>query len=234
MSLHAARPPIAKAVLSVAEEPVFDSTRAALRFALNLHLAMPRPQINKMMERGKVQYIELADGSKIACAMPQKRKSSRRPSLGGLDGAATGGMVLRELSTLPEAQQLVLMGGNLVAILPCACRAPCCSGYRLNPDWSRVIVKLCDYLRDEAELSRVPGKKGMSIAPVLRRALVEKYYLPERKLVLADLAKACRLSVQTVYNHQASILPLLQSLEDAGWSALDRLLSEVGLVGYLG
>lgn len=216
---------------SILHEPLFDSPRKALRFALGHHLALPRPQMNKMMADGKVMRIELADGTKITVAAPKGKP--RHESLRGLDGAGTAGMILQKLALLPEPQQLATMASSLQAYLPCACRAPCCLGSRPNAEWSRVVGKLCDYLRDEALLSAIPGKKGMSTKPEMRRALVEKYYAPERKLVLADLAKACHVSQQTVISHQKPIRAFLERQEDAGWRAIDELLAEAGIVGQL-
>lgn len=213
------------------EQPLFDSGRTALRFALNYHLALPRPQMNKMMADGKVRRIELADGTRITVAAP--RGSPRSAQLKGLDGAATAGIVLAHLSRLPDEQQLVLMGHAITAMLPCSCRAACCSGARPNQDWARVVGRICDHLRDEAELTRVPGKKGLSTHPVMRRLLVEKFFLPKRDLPLVDLARKCEVTEQTVIAHRRPILEYLARQEDAAWRSIDGALDESGIVGHV-
>src|SRR5437899_481750 len=116
-------------------EPLFDSTRKALRFALNHHMALPRPAMNKLMADGKVQRIVLADGSKITLAAPRATARPGSEQLHGLDGAATAGMVLLHLAQLPEPQQLVLMAGSMPATLPCSCRSACCVGEKRNGEW---------------------------------------------------------------------------------------------------
>lgn len=213
-------------------EPLFDSPRTALRFALGHHMALPRPMMNKMMATGQVQRIELADGTKITVALP--RGKPRNEQLRGLDGAGTAGGILLHLARLPEPQQLVLMGSSMVALLPCACRAPCCSGVRPNPEWLRSVLKLCEYLRDEAVLSRLPGKKGMSVRPELRQMLVEKYFLPERKISPKELALRFNVSQSTILNHQRPIVEFLERQADLGWPAFDEHLAEAGILGFLG
>lgn len=212
-------------------EPLFDSPRKALAFALNHHLALPRPMMNKMMADGKVQRIELADGTRITLAAP--KGPPRNEQLRGLDGAGTAGIILMHLARLPEPQQLVLMAQSMPPTRPCPCRAPCCTGQRPNSEWVRAILKLCDYLRDEAQLSRVKGKKGLSTSPEMRRALVEKFFVPRRDLVLADLAVKCGVSEQTVITHRRPIVTFLEKQERAGWRAFDDSLGEAGLVGFL-
>lgn len=216
----------------ITAEPLFDSTRAALRFALNHHMALPRPAMNKMMADGKVMRITLADGSKITVAQPRGRP--RNEQLKGLDGAGTAGMILARLAGLPEPHQLTLMAGSMPAYLPCACGAPCCAREKVNPEWSRAIGKLCDHLRDEAELTKIKGKKGLSTSPVMRRALVEKFFIPKRHIVLEDLARVCGVSEQTVVAHRKPILAYLEKAESQGWRALDVDLSEIGIVGFIG
>ena len=160
-------------------EPVFDSPRKALGFALNYRLDLPRPAMAKMMADGNVRRIELADGSKVT--IMAYRKSERSTQLKGWDGAATAGMVLQHLISLAEPQQWTLMAELMHPTHPCACKAPCCSGHRPNQNWSRTIHRLCDHLRDVASLSKMPGKKGLSTAPGLRLALVERFFVSSRR-----------------------------------------------------
>lgn len=187
--------------------------------------------MNKMMADGKVQRITLADGSKITVATP--KGPPRNAQLKGLDGAATAGMILAQLSALPEPQQLVLMASSMQAVLPCACRAPCCAGSKQNPEWSRAIDRLCSYLRGEAELTKVKGKKGFSTHPLMRRKLVEKFFLPKREIVLAELAEKCGVTEQTVIAHRRPIVTYLERTEQAGWHAFDLIMAESGMVGFL-
>jgi hypothetical protein len=216
-------------------EPLFDSTRNALRFALDYHLALPRPLLNKMMDDGKVHWIELADGSKIAFAAPKStRKAGKRRSeqLNGLDGAATAGIILSHLARQPDAEQFALIAHTATAMLPCACRRPCCMGYAPNPTWLRSINGLCDWLRDEAKQSTLfPRKKGMSTRPEMRQAIVRRFFLPDARLVIAEIARALNVSEPTVYAHQKTITASLEDLLDKGWGRFAEAMDRAQIVG---
>ncbi len=217
--------------MSAVHEPLFASTRDALRFALNYHLSLPRPQMNKMMADGKVMRIELADGSKVTVAAP--KASPRSEQLRGLDGAATAGMVLAHLARLTDPQQLVLMAASVPPSFPCACGAPCCSGHKSNNDWKRAVWKICEYLRDEAQLTKIPGKKGLSTSPQLRELLVQRFFNPKNGMTLENLAAIGGCTEQTVIAHRRPIITFLQREQDGAWRNLDVSLSESGMVGHI-
>lgn len=213
-------------------EPLFDSPRKALHFALNHRAKMARPAMSKLVADGRMQKIELADGSKII-VMGGRSKPPRSEQLKGMDGVAQAGMVLYHLARLPEPQQLVLIAQSVPVALPCACRAPCCSGHRPNGPWVHAVLVLCDYLRDEAKLSVIPGKRGMSINPHMRRQLVEKFFVQSREINLAKLAAQCGVSEQTVTRARAPIIEYLEKNERAGWRAFDEHLGTAGIVGHI-
>lgn len=212
-------------------EPLFDSTRAALGFALNHHLALPRPLMNRMMADGRVRRIELADGTKITVAVPNG--PPRSESLRGLDGAAQAGMICAQLATLPEPQQLILMATVLPAMDPCSCRAPCCVGTRPNAAWARAVMRICAHLKEEAQLSKVKGKKGLSTSPELRRALVEKFFLPRQEISLAALAERCNVTENTLHAHRRPIITYLAKTQEAAWVAIGEVFDESGIVGTI-
>lgn len=215
------------------EPPLWDSTRAALRFALNNSLSLPRPPVNKLMSGGQVRRIELADGTRIVVAASRPRP--RDQQLKGLDGAATAGLVLAQLSRLAEPEQLALIARMTAARLPCACRAPCCSGSRENPRYSRAVHRLCEMLRDAAALSKIPGKKGMSTVPALRKALVDGFFSDsgERELSLAKYAKLCEVAEDTVAAHKRMVHGWLRRQEDAAWETFALMLDQQGTVGLI-
>lgn len=212
-------------------EPSFDSPRRALTFALNYELKMPRPAMTKMMADGKVQRIELADGSKITVAVGYNSSRRRPEGLTGLDGAATAGFVLQVLASLPVQQQLVLIAECMRPTTPCSCGSPCCSGERRNSGWITAVRCICDHLRDEAHLSRLPGKKGMSTLPDLRFMLVEKFFVPGREFTYASVAKRFNISEQTVFNHRKPVLAYLTQQQRTAWRAIDEALGFAGIVG---
>lgn len=212
-------------------EPLFDNVRTALKFALNQHAQMPSPVMNKMAADGNMQRIELADGSRITITARAGSRRHRGSSLKGLDAVAQAGMILWHLARLNEPQQLVLIASSMPPDLPCSCGAQCCSGGRPNKPWTNAVSKLCDYLKEEAQLSRIPGKKGMSTDPVMRLALVQKFFIPGREIILAKLAELCGVTEQTVIKHRRPIITFLETQEHAGWRAIDEHLTTAGIVG---
>lgn len=221
--------------MTKSSEPLFDSPKAALTFALNYHLGPTRPQMNKMMADGKVKKIDLANGSQVEVEVPVvKRGPQRSNQLKGVDGVAQAGMILQVLARLPEPQQLTLIAYALIPTTVCSCRSACCQGYRANQEWVRTVLKLCDYLRDEAELSKIKGKKGLSTQPLLRRLLVEKFFIPEKNSTLVELAMISGITEQTVIAHRRPILVFLEKQMDDGWRAFDEDLGKAGIVGFIG
>lgn len=213
-------------------EPLFDSTRSALRFALNHSVSVKPPQMVRMMAwQTKLKSLELGDGTRIVVSMPKGRPKDAQ--LKSMDGAGTAGFILRHLATLPDPQQMILIAKSVIPNLPCACRSPCCAGFKPNPTWQRPVERLCHHLMVDAELTKIKGKKGLSTGPMLRSALVGKYLVVTNEMTLVEIAQRCDISEQTVMNHKRPIFEYLAKHEDEGWSSLDVLLSESGIVGFL-
>lgn len=217
---------------AAADAPLFESTRAALRFALNHQQSLPSPVMTRMMvKHSRLKLIELADGRKIQVST--KRGRPKDEQLKGLDGSGQAGLILASVARLQHAQQLVVIARSLPATLTCNCRRPCCRGRKPNPEWAEPIERICEYLRDEAALSKVRGKKGLGTHPALRRALVEKHFMPGRDMTLEQLARMFDLTEKTVSTHQKPIRAWLEAQEAAAWSALDERMSVSGLVGFM-
>lgn len=188
----------------------------------------------KMVAEDGMQRVTLADGSRVTVDRRHILKP-RDMQLKGMDGVAQAGMVLYHLALLPDPQQLVLIAQSMPPTIVCTCRAPCCSGHRANGPWVHAVLKLCDYLRDEAQLSRVPGKKGLSTSPWLRRALVEKFFVRSGQHMTTDeMAARADVSVSTVITHRRPIVTFLEKADRAGWRAFDESLGAAGIVGNLG
>jgi hypothetical protein len=223
------------AVMTEEAKPLFDNSRAALAFALNHSRSRySAPLMNKAMaEVGHpVREIVLGDGTKIKVAVPKRRRPTD-PQLRGMDGIAQAGMILLHLSKLPRPKQLVLIAGTLKPLLPCDCNSPCCAGTMPNHEWVEVVKEICEHLKDEAHLSRKRGKKGFSTHPVMRRALVEKHFIPGKRIILSELADLCNVSEATVVAHRKPIEEFLDRTDKDGMTALDILLTRAGIVGSL-
>lgn len=112
------------------DDPLFKTHNGALLFALNYtHGGMKSPSITALMGG--------------------QRKGR---GLGGLDGAAQAGMIQLELKHLTDLRRAIIVARYAVSSAPCACRSPCCRGYRENSDWGEAIEWLTQYVLD-AELT---------------------------------------------------------------------------------
>lgn len=212
--------------------PLFDSTHSALRFALNYSGSTPRPVMNKMMADGSLMRKELEDGTKITIGKGMRR-SRRNEPLRGLDGAGQAAMIAKQLDYLLAHQKDCVIAQFTAWVLPCACRSPCCSGYRKNPAWNGAVDRLCDYLKEEAELTKKAGKKGLSTHPHMRRAIVERFFIPGKTIVLADLAERCNVTPQTIITHKKPIEAHLTEALRLALIQLDQILNSLDIVGNI-
>ncbi|AJW97185.1 hypothetical protein BM43_3197 [Burkholderia gladioli] len=151
-------------------EKLFRTPEAAIIFAFNYSMQQQdRPAMNRL-------------------AFPAGRNGL---GLSGMDGAGQGGMILRELTALTDAEMAALLGRYAPRSIPCPCDRPCCSGHRPNPDWEGAIR----YLEQVA----VGLFSGHIVHYRLRRKLVEKAL--GVKVELSALAKECGISENTAGAH---------------------------------
>jgi len=212
------------------DTPLFDSTAGALRFALNFTSSPPSPVMNRMMADGQLLRVEMEDGSKVTVSPGHLRRGQVQIPR-GLDGAGQAALIAKQLDHLQPIQKACVIARYKEWKLSCSCRAPCCSGYRKNPVWSIEITHICAYLKDHAELSRIKGRKGLSTPPQMRMALVERFFVPEKILVLAELADACGVTPQTVITHKKPIERFLYDTLRDGICKVDEILNVIGIVG---
>lgn len=211
-------------------EPLFSSSRSALFFALSNRPYMPRPAMAKAADEAKLKQIQLADGTKVMVKVSRGR--AKDPQLMGMDGLATSGMILQQLSRLKDPEQLCLICGVLPPTVPCNCGAACCGGRRPDPDWIRAVDALCVYLREEAKLSKVRGKKGLSTDPRLRQDLVIKHF-SGGEVSTQSIAFRHGITSTTVLHHGHRIAQYLEKMTNSGWSEFDTVINESGIVGTI-
>ena len=111
--------------------------------------------------------------------------------LSGNDGAGQSGMIRRELEALTELEMAFLTARFAPRSTPCACRNPCCSGYRMNKEWSDAVRVL-----EQAALAQLAGHVSNYR---VRRRLIEKAV--GVKVELKALAKESGVSEKTVAAH---------------------------------
>lgn len=184
--------------------------------------------MNKMIADGQIVRVEMEDGRKVTRS---RRRSSELPR--GLDGAGQAALIVKQLDYLEPEQKDCVIAKFTHWKVPCSCRAPCCAGFRKNDAWSAAITRICQHLRDQAELTRTKGRRGLSTPPQMRMALVERFFVPEKILVIAELAEVCGVSSQTVITHKQPIETHLYSTLRLGMAQMDQILNTLGIVGQI-
>lgn len=231
-------------------KPPFDDSRKALEFALNAHeVQMPRPAMNKAMAAGikKVQSKAAAKRAKKAAeaaGTPIKAELSRRHDHAaearrearaqwlGLKPAAQAGLILLEFNKLEREHRIVLSGLLMRSHVPCSCRAPCCSGMASQMRWVHAVNETCQLLKESIDLVRVPGKKGLSSQPWLRRRVVEDFYT-KQETPTSNLARISEVSIMTAAKHRAWILEGLERIETEAWLQIDAMFDAAGITGTI-
>ncbi|MDR6384950.1 DNA-binding protein [Paraburkholderia caribensis] len=99
---------------------VFDSTEAALRFALRF----------VSQQHSSSELAGLRGPSRIG------------KGLSGVDGAAQAGMIRAELDKLTPLQRALIVGRYALPDMVCTCGRACCCGRMPNPEWSEAISLL--------------------------------------------------------------------------------------------
>jgi hypothetical protein len=103
-------------------EPLFKSARAALVFALHYSMQQyVRPLLNRI------------------AAGPSNGETI---GLSGFDGVAQAGMIRAELARLTPLHRAVLIAAIAPQRNQCECRAACCGGWVLNPEWANALGDL--------------------------------------------------------------------------------------------
>jgi hypothetical protein len=189
--------------------------------------------MNRMIADGQLLRVEREDGSKVTVAAGQRRGPQGEVPR-GLDGAGQAALIAKQLDCLQPVEKDCVIARYKDWKLPCSCRSPCCSGYRKNTEWSLAITQICAHLKDHAELSRIKGRKGLSTPPQMRMALVERFFVPEKLLVIAELAEVCGVTPQTVITHKKPIETFLYETLRTGIIQVDQILNELGIVGMIG
>lgn len=141
--------------------------------------------------------------------------------LGGLDGAGQAGMILAALMRLPKVQQALLVARHTAAVTPCACRAPCCKGFREEPEWASAVEFLIeDILRQ--------GLTGTVSHYRLRRALVSRYL--GIRLSFVDVAKQCGINRDTASDRYKKVKDYLGDQEKRAYWEMEGQLKNAGVV----
>ncbi|WP_417219066.1 hypothetical protein [Achromobacter spanius] len=157
-------------------EPLFRSAHAALVFALQYSKQQyDRPMMNRV------------------AAGPSSHEGK---GLAGIDGAGQAGMIRAELERLPKLQQAVLIAAAADQRIPCECRASCCVGWKVNPEWA-------DAISDLTAAAASGALSGCISNGRLRSGLIQRMF--GVKVSLVELAERCHVDPDTAGAHNAKI-----------------------------
>lgn len=127
--------------------------------------------------------------------------------LSGLDGAATAASAQAMLTgRLTQAQVMVLACRYAPIKLRCECKAGCCSGWAINPQWQNAI----SYIAQEVKLKAFQGTDKSHLQFVV--AVLWKEYA-KQKGALTDVGTSLGMSLGTCTNHRRRVLNWLLSPE---------------------
>jgi hypothetical protein len=226
--------------------PVFDSVQKALVFAFNAANSyyIASPTMNTMMAAVPVKPSRMAKRLKAAAGEAGEGEIKVRPSspppqpgdlLRGLNKAGQAGLILHEVAKLDAAHYWVLAARCTEPTLPCDCRSLCCQGWRTTPRWDIAINKLCHILANDADITKTPGKRGLSTEPRLRRMLVERFFLePDVKpQSIASLARIVKVSPITAAKHDGWVTGYLVEQETEAWTQIQAIFDQTGITGTL-
>jgi hypothetical protein len=179
-------------------EPLFNSAASAAAFALNF--------------RG--ENLQKSSVNKLACG-----PSLPGLGLGGLDGAAQAGMVRAELAAIGLLGEAIIVAEMASKTRPCSCKAPCCSGDVMNPEWAAAISLLSNVAKE------------LKIAPAymnLRIHLLKRFFgFP---LEITETAKVCGVSRETASTHNSKLVQTFTPLKKKAWADFDARLQKSGMI----
>lgn len=206
------------ASLAVADvnDPLFETAHSAMVFALNFTSQnYERPTMNKLAAPG------FGSGKGLI----------------GLDGAGQAGMIRAEMASLGRLAECILIARVAPRTTPCSCRSHCCSGHRINAEWTAAISYLADYVRTTA-LSGCTAHGG------LRREYVVRYFTrKDDRTNIEAIAERYDIARNTASAHCAKVFQFfggtpahgakqpVPGLEAIAQEAIEDKLRNIGMVG---
>ncbi len=197
-------------------QPLFHSAQQALVFAVTCDGSPARPVQSRM--------VDATNGSR---------------ELAGLDGAAQAGMILNSLEGLGKLPVATMIASCAPRTLPCSCRAPCCSGHRINRSWHAAV----DLIAHEAHtVIAEQSERKAKASYAVRSAIMVKIYGGQRT-TFVDIGTSLKVDPDTVSKYHRIVLrwlmgaaggkhgPAVDGVQPTAWRDAETLLRNVGVVG---
>lgn len=183
---------------------------------------MEKPQFRSVDEALKFAFrFEYESYERSALATLAGGPSPEGNGLGGLEGAATCGIIGVHLGTMPQLWRRILIARYAPKASECDCGRPCCCGHRPNPKWQAEITWLSESVL-LALTATVSNRR-------LRNGIVLKYF--GQRVKLGELADYCHVHRDTASDHAHKIITMLKAEEKQAYAAIDERLRNVGMVG---
>ena len=192
------------------DAPLFKSAHSAVTFALNYSIT---------------DHVERSPASKMA----DDNKGHGGLGLLRMDGAAQAGLILAELKRTGAFQEACIIARVAKRKILCNCGAECCCKHRPNWQWRDAINSISMIVKDQMEADRKEGVRGVKDSPVMRQAIVAKFF--GERIRVKELAHACDVSDMTISNHTGKINKILKHTENEAWNLLEEALRSSGVVG---
>ena len=237
----------------VKEKPPFDSVIKALVFAFNAgdDYYLPSPVMNRAMaetiiakptkkkKKKEAPFIDGTTGEALdeSPDEPKPVRGMKPPAqpgerLQGLNKAQQAGIILHTVGRLASIHKYALTAQFTKPDLKCQCQSPCCKGSKPTIRWVRAIECVCSHVKQDADILKVPGKKGLSTTPHLRRLIVERYFLQNGSSI-AMLARRAKVSAITAAKHNEWITTYLEEACTEALIQIALLFDEQKITGFL-
>jgi hypothetical protein len=149
----------------------------------------------------------------------------------GLEKHHQAGIILYHFGRLDIEHQAVLAGLCTTAYKPCSCRTLCCSGRRPTERWLNALGDMCAIIQLRADVLKVPGKKGLSSQPLLRRRIVEQFFTKDSR-TLTEMAAEAGVNLTTAAKHRGWIMEYLEACELQAWEEVSTIFDAAGITGH--
>lgn len=185
------------------ERPPFKSVHGALTFAFNFsHGTVKRSYLSTLADK----------------PAPPGR------GLGGLDGAGQAGMIRSQVLQLSGHRQRILLLRFSAPKSACECGSPCCSRFRINPEWGSALDWMAMHVLAEALAGKVSNYR-------LRQALVGRYFSQDKEQKsMVRISDECRVKRDTATEHNKCVVGYLEEQERRAEVEIQGLLEAAGVV----
>ena len=184
------------------EAPLFRDVEAALRFAFRYEYE---------------QFERTALANMASGPSPEGR------GLGGLDGAATCGMIGAQLATMPQLWRRILVARFALKEVKCNCMRLCCRGYTWNGRWLIEVAWISATVFMDLKAPLLRGKDAVRDKLCMR-------YFGRRDETMQTLANAAGVHLNTLSEYNNQLVTTLKGEERRAYDGITERLKTAELI----